>query len=113
MRAELTVQLIEQHRPATRETSAFTIFAQQLQKLDGVYVELRGATNKLFAVDPARTSDEERFMGLLEGRQDYDLAALFLSLRRDQEVQLDAVLNLLRDLFKKGQVEVKVRRRSN
>ena len=52
-------------------------------------------------------------MGLLEGRQDYDLAALFLSLRRDQEVQLDAVLNLLRDLFKKGQVEVKVRRRSN
>ena len=112
-RAELTVQLIEQHRPATRETSAFTIFAQQLQKLDGAYAELRGATNKLFAVDPARTSDEERFMGLLEGRQDYDLAALFLSLRRDQEVQLDAVLNLLRDLFKKGQVEVKVRRRSN
>jgi hypothetical protein len=52
-------------------------------------------------------------MRLLEGRQDYDLAALFLSLRRDQAVELDGMLNLLRDLFKKGQVELKVRRRSS
>lgn len=96
-----------------RETeTALASYSQQLTTLDTDLNGLRTSIGKLLAVDHSRTPDEDQFMGLLEGRQDYDLTQLFLSLRQQQETDLEQTLKLLRELFKKGQIEIKVRRRA-
>jgi hypothetical protein len=94
-----------------RET-ALPNYSQQVITLDEQLSELRTGVGKLLTVDTSRTPEEEQFMALLEGRQDYDLTQLFLSLRRQQEIDLEQALEILRGLFKKGQIEIKVRRRA-
>lgn len=107
VRAKLSIETVRQ-----RET-ALQGFREQVRGLDDSLGTLRDSISKLLRVDSSRTPDEEKVMELLDGRQDYDLAQLFLSMRRTQDIQLDELLNRLRDLFKKGQVELKVRRRSS
>jgi hypothetical protein len=106
MKTALTVTMVQD-----RET-ALPNYSQQVITLDEQLSELRTGVGKLLTVDTSRTPEEEQFMALLEGRQDYDLTQLFLSLRRQQEIDLEQALEILRGLFKKGQIEIKVRRRA-
>jgi hypothetical protein len=106
MRTTLTVALVQDN------VAALPTYSQEVKTLDDQMDALRKGVGKLLTVDPSRTPEEEHFMALLEGRQDYDLTQLFLSLRRQQETDLEKTLELLRALFKKGQLEIKVRRRA-
>jgi paraquat-inducible protein B len=106
LRTTLTVALVQD-----KET-ALSRYSQEMRTLNEHLDGLRKAIGKLLTVDHDRSSEEEQFMALLEGRQDYDLTHLFLNLHRQQETDLEKTLELLRQLFKKGQLEIKVRRRA-
>lgn len=106
VQTSLTIEIVRQ-----RETE-LPPFVERVQVIDAAIGKLREGINGLLRVDTSRTAAEERVMTLLDGRQEYDLGQIFLNMRQSQDVQLDELLNLLRDLFKKGQVELKVRRRS-
>lgn len=92
--------------------SALPAFREQINTLDGQLTESRRMIGKLLAVNPDRTDEEHLVFSLLEGRQDSDLTQLFLSLRKQHDVSLETLLDLLRSLFSKGQIEIRVRRRA-
>jgi hypothetical protein len=91
---------------------ALPAFRDRINALDEQLTESRRKIGKLLTVNTEQTDEEEVVFSLLEGRQDSDLTQLFLSLRKQQDVSLEILLDRLRTLFRKGQIEIRVRRRA-
>jgi hypothetical protein len=92
---------------------ALPTFRDQVNELREQIIETRRMIGKLLTVNQSRDENEEIVFSLLEGRQDSDLTQLFLSLRKEhQDISLETLLDRLRSLFSKGQIEIRVRRRA-